>query len=97
MITHYYNIAISQISAEIGRAAAAAGATHARLIDSGHSDGRFNNPNSLVDFYAFSDVDGHEIRVAETNSELVWEEDDSEAFLNFADKCDVDLLKPEEK
>ena len=95
MITHHYNVAINKISAEIGRVAA--GATHMRLIDSGHFDARLDNPNSLVEFYAFPDVDGHEILVAETSSELVWEEDDPEMFLNFADECDVDLLEPEEE
>lgn len=68
------------------------GATDAELIGSGHSDGDPNNPNSLVTFYAITNpANGFEFRVADTNGDPVWEEEDMGAFAELAEDCGVEF------
>jgi hypothetical protein len=92
MATTSYPIEIAEFnSAEIRHMAAELGATHMRLLGSGHSDGDTNNPNSRVSFYAVPDEDGAEWFVADTNGDPVWEDQDAEVFAQLAAECGVTL------
>ena len=62
------------------------GITHIELLDEGHSDGDTNNPNSRVRFYLVGCV-----RVADTNGDPIWEEDDFATFAELIKACEVDL------
>ena len=56
------------------------------LLAEGHSDGDENNPNSKVLFYMVGCV-----RVADTNGDPIWEEDDFATFAEMIKACEVDL------
>lgn len=90
MSNESYPIEIAEFnSADIRHNAALLGATHMRLLASGHSDGNPDNPNSAVFFYAIPDKNGDEWRVADTNGDPVWEEEDTAAFRELAEACGV--------
>lgn len=91
-----YPIEIAEYnSAGIRAEAAAYGATHMREIGRGHSDGDDDNPNSRVIFFELAVRDGLTVRVADTNGDPVWEEDDGATFSRLAEECGVDLDEPD--
>jgi hypothetical protein len=90
--TTRYPIEIADFnSADIQVNADALGATHMREVGRGYSDGNLYNPDSLVVFYAIPDKDGSEWRVANTNGDPVWEEQDPAVFAELAEACGVTL------
>ena len=87
-----YDIEIALFnSADIQRNAVQLGATHMRFLDRGYSDDNPSNPNSLVTFFAIPDREGHEWRVANTNGDPVWEEQDPTVFAELVEACRVKL------
>lgn len=73
-------------SASIKAIASKLGVTHMELIGEGHADGDTNNPNSLIRFFKIG-----ETRVADTNGDPIWEEEDMQAFAELADECGVEI------
>lgn len=85
-----YNILIAEYnSAGIRAIALECGATRMRHLGTGHSDGNLDNPNSAVSFYELLGSDGFPYRVADTNGDPVWEDEDSQAFAELAHGCGV--------
>ena len=74
-------------SAGIKSEAKKAGARTMELIGQGHSDGDENNPNSVVRFFELDNG----LRVADTNGDPVWEEEDFAVFAELAESCGVEL------
>ena len=88
MTNDKYDIEIAEFnSADIRHVAKEMGATHMRHIGGGYADGRADDDNAYVDFYALPHPDGWEIKVADTNGDPVWEED--EGFFDLAESCCV--------
>ena len=89
--THVYDILIANFNSS-GIRAGANGATHMRLIGCGQYDGRDGNDNQVC-FYALPDMyhEGCEYRVANTNGDPVWEEQDEAEFEELAEHCGVTL------
>ena len=56
------------------------------LLAEGHSDGNSNNSDSRVRFYMAGCV-----RVADTNGDPIWEEDDPRAFAELIEACQVGI------
>lgn len=82
-----YDIAIADFnSAGIRAVARELGITHMRLLGiSGEGDHR-------VGFYALPHPRrGWEIRVANTNGDPVWEEEDAQEFAELAEECGINL------
>jgi len=80
------NINSAGITSEMRRV----GATTATLIGSGEwEDG---NPNTRCTFFAITNPEsGFEFRVADTNGDPAWEEEDIGAFAELAESCGVEL------
>ena len=83
-----YTLEISKYnSADIRRIAEKAGVETMKLIGEGHSDGDLNNCNSRVSFFELSDG----MRVADTNGDPIWEDEDASIFAELAESCDVEI------
>ena len=80
-------------SSEIKGIAELATAKYLLYIGSGHVDNNDDNPDSLITFYELADSAGEPlcIRVADSTSYPVWEDEDSEAFADLAEQCGVTL------
>ena len=66
------------------------GATEAKFIGSGEWEE--GNVNSRCTFFAITNPsNGFEFRVADTNGDPVWEEEDLGAFAELAESCGVEL------
>jgi len=85
VIEDYNSSGIRDLSKSIG-------ATHMRKIGSGFCSGHDGEADYHVSFFAFLHPrEGWEIRVADTNGDPVWEEEDQQGFLELAADCGVDL------
>ena len=92
MQTITYSIEIANFnSADIRAEARALGITHMRAIGVGCPEGREDQADYRVDFYALPHPDGYEFRVANTNGDPVWDEADPQAFADLAESCGVAL------
>ena len=91
MATYEYEIEISEFNSSGIRAEAERlGITHMRRLGGGYADGN-NNPDYYVGFYALPHPGGWEFRVANTNGNPVWEEEDEQGFSELAESCGVEL------
>ena len=90
---YQYGIAIEDCnSAGIKHLARQLGVTHMRRIGFGYSGGRTGKWDYGVGFYAILDPrTNYEIRVANTNADPIWEEDDEGGFAELAEECGVKL------
>lgn len=73
-------------SASIKAIASKLGVAHMELIAQGRADGDSNNPNSLIRFFKIG-----ETRVADTNGDPIWEDEDMQAFAELAAECGVEI------
>lgn len=86
-----YYIEISEFnSAGIRAEAKRLGITHMRRLGGGHAGGG-DRADDYVGFYALPHQSGWEFRVANTNGDPVWEEEDMQAFAELAESCGVEL------
>jgi hypothetical protein len=80
------NINSAGIASEMRRI----GTTKAELIGIGEWEN--GNPNTRCEFYRIIDPStGFDFRVANTNGDPVWEEEDHGAFAELAESCGVKL------
>ena len=77
----------------IREVAAQCGATHMRFIGGGYANGHDGEADYYVGFYAFpQNTDStFECRVANTNGDPVWEDEDASVFAELAESVGVDL------
>jgi tRNA(Ile)-lysidine synthase TilS/MesJ len=75
LIVDHANAAIRETAAEIG-------ATHMRLIATGHND------DDRITLFALN-APGGELRVIETADDSVWEDDDPEVFFKMLEQYGV--------
>ena len=91
-INQNYDIDISEFnSAGIKAQAESLGITHMREIGGGYVAGHEGEVDWYIGFYALPHPKGWEFRVANTNSDPVWEECDEQAFAELAKDCGVEL------
>jgi hypothetical protein len=88
-----YSIEIESFnSAGIQNIATIIDATHMRCIGKGYSCGHDGEADYVIGFYAIPDKrHGGEIRVANTNGDPIWEDEDPAAFHALASECGVDF------
>lgn len=85
-----YDVEIAEYnSADIRYEGAQVGATHMRLIGEGYHLGR-QEADAKVRFFAIPGPHG-EFRVADTNGDPVWENNDPQGFAELAESCGVEI------
>ena len=92
-MTYEYDIDVAEFnSAGIRAEALRAGITHMRKVGGGFVSGHEGAADWYVGFYAMlNKKEGCEYRVANTNGDPVWEEQDTQAFADLAEQCGVEL------
>ena len=87
-----YDIEIAEFNSSGIRAEAKkAGITHMRKIGGGFVEGHENEADWYVGFYAIPHPKYGDFRVANTNGDPVWEENDAQAFADLAEQCGVKI------
>ncbi len=87
-----YDIEIAEFNSSGIRAEAKkAGITHMRKIGGGFVEGHENEADWYVGFYAIPHPKYGDFRVANTNGDPVWEENDAQAFADLAEQCGVEI------
>ena len=87
-----YEIEIAEFnSAGIRAEAKKQGITHMREIGRGYVEGHDGDADWFIRFYALPNPKGWEFRVADTNSDPVWEDVDQQDFADLAESCGVEL------
>jgi len=86
-----YEIEIAEYNSSGIRAIARqAGISHMRLIGSGYLPGHEDQPDYRITFFALP-YQGYEMRVADTNGDPIWEEEDQQYFAELAKSVGVTL------
>lgn len=91
-MSNTYEIEIAEFNSSGIRAEAKKqGITHMHKIGGGFVAGHENEADWYVGFYSLPHPKYGDFRVANTNGDPVWEEDDAQAFADLAEQCGVEI------